>query len=564
VYSSVSPGEFTAGAAVPLAGYFLLCRFGPFAGVLSNPTLDLVQNVQHHIKSNPLPQCSQLIDAGELPVSASDMPEALKPMIDRAGPLPERTTRIWVHFGVAASNRKVHIERTAFNDASFGCADNSGNVYSRRPVCAGEPLDARRHPALPLEAVVASLANDGYSVAISDDAGRFLCNYTMYHSLARCHPLPPLQADQSPPLAEEGVTLPAPAAPVCAEETAMFVHVPLHTVLSHEQLLHFASALLAEVGGRVSRAGGLCAMQTKSPRKLFKHPIAEHAADAALASAVSAAQSKSGTAASSAQEAVRPPPPTGASQATQSTAAVSGMLQDLQDMGFGREHALAALAATQYRSIDAALDWAVEHPAFEVVPLPGHSDPPSAGALGDDVSPGDIASAIEADARMQQAAVSTSAAAAEASLQAAATGGSGQQSAAPTAASGSMEPSLAAMLSQWSFDLKLVLLVRQDLRMSTGKVAAQCSHAAIAAATKGDALMSAQWQDAGEKIVVLGVENAQAVQQLSAKARSAGLQVHAITDAGRTEVAPGTQTVTAIGPAFASAIDQVTGHLKTL
>ena len=96
------------------------------------------------------------------------------------------------------------------------------------------------------------------------------------------------------------------------------------------------------------------------------------------------------------------------------------------------------------------------------------------------------------------------------------------------------------------------------------EVSSQCSHAAIAAATKGDHLMNAQWQDAGEKIVVLGVQDSEEVRTLSAKARGAGLQVHAITDAGRTEVAPGTQTVTAIGPAFAAALDQVTGHLRTL
>ena len=46
------------------------------------------------------------------------------------------------------------------------------------------------------------------------------------------------------------------------------------------------------------------------------------------------------------------------------------------------------------------------------------------------------------------------------------------------------------------------------------------------------------------------------------KARSAGLVAESIRDAGRTQVAAGTRTVCAIGPAPAKLIDSITGHLK--
>ncbi len=457
----------------------------------------------------------------------------------------------------------MHIERTAVNDASFACPDNSGLQLQRQQVIPQEPLDARRHPALPLEAITAALANDGHSVAVSDDAGRFLCNYTMYPSLARCHPLSQPQAGSA-----SSAPTQAPPTATCGEETAMFVHVPPHHVLSHDQLLQFAHALLAEVGTRVARAGGLQSLQRKASRTLFKHPKPQSApANPAVQSSV---DSKSGavaapaaTAAAAGESQARRPPSTPAAPALDGggsdprVAASGPFLQDMQDMGFSRQHALTALAATGYRNIDAALDWAVEHPSTDEVPHP--PDEHSAG-VGGGTTPSDVAAALKADSAQQQAAVSSSALAAQAALEAAATPAPARS----TAHSGSLDASLAAMLSQWSFDLKLVLLVRQDLQMSAGKIAAQCSHAAIAAATQGDTLMNAQWQGAGEKIVVLGVQDAETVRQLSAQARAAGLQVHSITDAGRTEVEPGTQTVTAIGPAFASAIDQVTGHLKTL
>lgn len=52
--------------------------------------------------------------------------------------------------------------------------------------------------------------------------------------------------------------------------------------------------------------------------------------------------------------------------------------------------------------------------------------------------------------------------------------------------------------------------------------------------------------------------------ELSAAARLAGLPTYIVQDAGRTQVAPGSRTVLAIGPAPRSAIDQVTGHLRLL
>lgn len=50
--------------------------------------------------------------------------------------------------------------------------------------------------------------------------------------------------------------------------------------------------------------------------------------------------------------------------------------------------------------------------------------------------------------------------------------------------------------------------------------------------------------------------------ELLKKARSAGITAESIRDAGRTQVVSGTRTVCAIGPAPASLIDTITGHLK--
>jgi PTH2 family peptidyl-tRNA hydrolase len=48
------------------------------------------------------------------------------------------------------------------------------------------------------------------------------------------------------------------------------------------------------------------------------------------------------------------------------------------------------------------------------------------------------------------------------------------------------------------------------------------------------------------------------------KAKEAGLEVHIITDSGRTEFKEPTKTCLAIGPDLSEKIDTITGHLKLL
>ncbi len=50
--------------------------------------------------------------------------------------------------------------------------------------------------------------------------------------------------------------------------------------------------------------------------------------------------------------------------------------------------------------------------------------------------------------------------------------------------------------------------------------------------------------------------------RLHKKARDLGLISAYIRDAGRTQIAPGSKTVLAIGPGDKAIIDQVSGHLK--
>ncbi|WP_238013549.1 peptidyl-tRNA hydrolase Pth2 [Dactylosporangium sp. AC04546] len=112
---------------------------------------------------------------------------------------------------------------------------------------------------------------------------------------------------------------------------------------------------------------------------------------------------------------------------------------------------------------------------------------------------------------------------------------------------------------------KLVLVVRTDLDMGKGKIAAQAAHAAVAAALGTLSTPGFRtWLREGQPKVVLRVSGEDALRQVCADAEAEGLPVQLIQDAGRTQVAAGTPTCCAVGPADVADVDRVTGTLSLL
>lgn len=114
---------------------------------------------------------------------------------------------------------------------------------------------------------------------------------------------------------------------------------------------------------------------------------------------------------------------------------------------------------------------------------------------------------------------------------------------------------------------KMVIVVRQDLKLSKGKLAAQVGHAAVDCTLKAmrhDRRAFDAWHGEGQKKTVLKVTSEKDLFPLKAHAESAGLSTALIKDAGHTEIPAGTTTVLGIGPGADGAIDKVTGHLSLL
>ncbi|MFH1455612.1 MAG: peptidyl-tRNA hydrolase Pth2 [archaeon] len=113
-------------------------------------------------------------------------------------------------------------------------------------------------------------------------------------------------------------------------------------------------------------------------------------------------------------------------------------------------------------------------------------------------------------------------------------------------------------------ELKQVILVRTDLKMDKGKLAVQCSHAAVECALKSDDEKLKAWKRQGVKKIVLKVPSLKALYKYKALAKLQGLKTALITDAGKTFFKVPTTSCLGIGPDDEEKIDSITGDLKML
>lgn len=125
-------------------------------------------------------------------------------------------------------------------------------------------------------------------------------------------------------------------------------------------------------------------------------------------------------------------------------------------------------------------------------------------------------------------------------------------------------------------DVKQVIVVRKDLNMRKGKIAAQVAHAAMKfladavderaeRVVRGFSQAEKAWLGGVFAKVVVSVDSEQELHELMEEARRRGITVNRIIDAGRTEFhGVPTLTCAAFGPDESERLDPVTGHLKLL
>ncbi|KAK2977496.1 hypothetical protein RJ640_016124, partial [Escallonia rubra] len=226
--------------------------FKKFQGVAVNPTEIIVSRLKNYVESRGLPtgvslgSCTVLESAG-----VGELPKFNKVLESGLSSINNSSNEevVWLHLGLNSGVLKFAIERQAVNEATFCCPDEHGwqpqvymllccdnNVcllkfrlnlqndifsFQQLPIVPGDGGIAQaRETSCSVEEILQILKNGGHDVMISDDAGRFVCNYVYYHSLR---------------FAEE------------KGHKSLFVHVPLFSSINEEAQMKFTAALLEAI-----------------------------------------------------------------------------------------------------------------------------------------------------------------------------------------------------------------------------------------------------------------------------------------------------------------------------
>jgi PTH2 family peptidyl-tRNA hydrolase len=133
------------------------------------------------------------------------------------------------------------------------------------------------------------------------------------------------------------------------------------------------------------------------------------------------------------------------------------------------------------------------------------------------------------------------------------------------------------------FNVKQVIVIRKDLNMRCGKLAAQVSHASLASVldkmnignfnepqkiqirtlTIKEESPMYEWLNGSFAKIVVYVENETELNNLMNRAKEKKIQVTPIVDSGNTEFhGVPTLTCAAFGPDYKDKLDELTGNLK--
>ena len=150
----------------------LITGFEPFAGLAYNPSADIAASLDGQEIGG------RRVVARLLPVDFARYRETLDTLLRDISPA------LYVGFGLASGEDMIRVERFGVNLADFDIPDNAGARHVGRAIEPDGP--AARASTLPCAEIRTGLLEAGIPARLSNSAGSYLCNATLYSALGLC------------------------------------------------------------------------------------------------------------------------------------------------------------------------------------------------------------------------------------------------------------------------------------------------------------------------------------------------------------------------------------------
>lgn len=150
----------------------LITGFEPFAGLAYNPSAEIAAALDGREIGG------RMVVGKLLPVEFARYRVGLEALLREFSPT------LYIGFGLASGEDMIRIERFGVNLADFDIPDNAGAKHIGRTIEPDGP--AARGATLPCTEIRAALLQAGIPARLSNSAGSYLCNATLYSALGLC------------------------------------------------------------------------------------------------------------------------------------------------------------------------------------------------------------------------------------------------------------------------------------------------------------------------------------------------------------------------------------------
>lgn len=147
----------------------LVTGFEPFTPHKVNPTEELARGLDGHRVGDAV------VRSAVLPVHHAEAAPRVQSLLDTVRPAAI------LHLGLAGGRARLALERVAVNVMDYAVPDNAGCQKSDEPCVVSGP--AAYFATLPVRAIVDRLIDAGIPAYVSETAGTYLCNQTLYTTL---------------------------------------------------------------------------------------------------------------------------------------------------------------------------------------------------------------------------------------------------------------------------------------------------------------------------------------------------------------------------------------------